>query len=73
MFDSTRIIASCIFLGAMAATLTIAFALNGSLKFILVIISCVIQFLALTWYSLSYIPFARDMVKRCCGGIVGGV
>ncbi|XP_057383474.1 vesicle transport protein SFT2B isoform X2 [Balaenoptera acutorostrata] len=31
----------------------------------LALIFCILQSLALTWYSLSYIPFARDAVKKC--------
>ncbi|XP_061424068.1 vesicle transport protein SFT2B-like isoform X2 [Lethenteron reissneri] len=31
----------------------------------LALLFCVLQFLSLTWYSLSYIPYARDMVKKC--------
>ena len=37
----------------------------------LVLIFCIIEFLAMTWYSISYIPFARDAVinafKSCVG------
>uniref|UniRef100_A0A8C5P296 Vesicle transport protein n=1 Tax=Jaculus jaculus TaxID=51337 RepID=A0A8C5P296_JACJA len=29
------------------------------------LIFCILQSLALTWYSLSFIPFARDAVKKC--------
>ncbi|BHF78415.1 Vesicle transport protein SFT2B [Sparganum proliferum] len=45
----------------IAASLVILFM-------VLTIVSAVV-FLALTWYSLSYIPFARDAVKRCCASI----
>uniref|UniRef100_F6PQD2 Vesicle transport protein n=1 Tax=Monodelphis domestica TaxID=13616 RepID=F6PQD2_MONDO len=31
----------------------------------LALIFCILQSLALTWYSISYIPFARDAVKKC--------
>ncbi|XP_046732770.1 SFT2 domain containing 2b isoform X2 [Silurus meridionalis] len=30
----------------------------------LVVLFCILQFLALTWYSLSYIPFARDALIK---------
>ncbi|KAF0312498.1 Vesicle transport protein SFT2A [Amphibalanus amphitrite] len=37
----------------------------------LVLIFCIIEFVAMTWYSISYIPFARDAVintfKSCIG------
>jgi hypothetical protein len=60
MFDSDRIIATGLFLGSMVLTLISAFALRLS---ILTFLFCVIQYLALLWYSISYIPFARDFVK----------
>ena len=63
MFDNTRIIASCVFLTTIIATLCIAFLMesNGG-KLILILILCFIQYLALFWYSISYIPFARDAI-----------
>ncbi|KAI4889786.1 hypothetical protein NFI96_030813, partial [Prochilodus magdalenae] len=30
----------------------------------LALVFCVLQFLAFTWYGLSYIPFARDAVIK---------
>ena len=35
-----------------------------------VILMIIVQFLALIWYTLSYIPYARDLVWSCitkCG------
>ncbi|ORY46518.1 SFT2-like protein, partial [Rhizoclosmatium globosum] len=68
MFDSTRFVAALIFIGSLVATLIVAFTLKSV---ILTIICCIIQWLALLWYSASYIPFARDMIKSCLGGIMG--
>lgn len=68
MFDSTRLIASCVFLGTLIITLVVAFTIKSS---ILCIVLCIIQYFALMWYSLSYIPFARDAVKAALKGIVG--
>ncbi|CAH2221573.1 vesicle transport SFT2B [Pelobates cultripes] len=31
----------------------------------LALLFCILQFVAMTWYSISYIPFARDAVKKC--------
>ncbi|XP_078412998.1 vesicle transport protein SFT2A isoform X2 [Cetorhinus maximus] len=36
----------------------------------LALIFCILQFVATTWYSLSYIPFARDAVIKCCTSCV---
>nr|XP_033798301.1 vesicle transport protein SFT2B isoform X2 [Geotrypetes seraphini] len=50
MFEATRLI----------ATIVMLWHNKG-----LVLLFCLLQFLAMTWYSLSYIPFARDAVKKC--------
>eukprot|EP01031_Cornospumella_fuschlensis_P037256 gene37256-45227_t len=34
-------------------------------RLVLLVLSIVLQFLALTWYTLSFIPFARDLVASC--------
>ncbi|KAB0354528.1 hypothetical protein FD755_023066 [Muntiacus reevesi] len=31
---------------------------------------CRLQFLSITWYSLSYIPCARDAVIKCCSSLL---
>lgn len=50
MFEPTRLI----------ATIMVLWHNKG-----LALIFCILQSLALTWYSLSFIPFARDAVKKC--------
>ncbi|KAM6083214.1 vesicle transport protein SFT2A isoform 2-T3 [Chlamydotis macqueenii] len=37
----------------------------------LAVLFCILQFLAMTWYSLSYIPFARDAVIKCFSSCLG--
>lgn len=61
MFNETRYIATIATILFMILTL-----LSGLLwkKFALTILMCIFQFLAMTWYSLSYIPYARDAVKK---------
>lgn len=62
MFSSSRIIATVVMLTTLVLTLLAALVWkNGGLVLILVLI----QFLAMTWYSLSYIPYARDAVMKC--------
>jgi len=68
MFAPTRAIATIVFLVAMAFTLFAALKL-GIIP--LVIIAIIIQFLALAWYTLSYIPGARMLAKNCLGGLLG--
>ncbi|KAF5904977.1 ribosomal protein S6 kinase alpha-2, partial [Clarias magur] len=56
MFEPTRLIATCVMLLCLVLTLCAVFWWN---KRGLAIIFCILQFLAMTWYSISYIPFAR--------------
>lgn len=69
MCAPTRLIAAIIMFVCMALTLCAAFwwHIAG-----LAIICCALQFLAMAWYTISYIPFARDAVKKCCGACVEG-
>ncbi|XP_066846506.1 vesicle transport protein SFT2B isoform X2 [Anser cygnoides] len=62
MFEPTRLIATVVMLLCLVLTLCSAFwwAKKG-----LVLIFCILQFFALAWYSISFIPFARDAVKKC--------
>lgn len=68
MFAETRIFATIIVFVCMALTLMSAFWWD---KTGLALLFCIFQFISLTWYSLSYIPFARDAVKRCCSSCIG--
>ncbi|XP_071800804.1 vesicle transport protein SFT2B-like isoform X2 [Asterias amurensis] len=65
MFKEKRLIATCLVLVFLALTLCAALWWGVA---ILAIVFCVLQFLALIWYSLSYIPYARDAVTKCCRG-----
>uniref|UniRef100_A0A1B6DHB8 Vesicle transport protein n=1 Tax=Clastoptera arizonana TaxID=38151 RepID=A0A1B6DHB8_9HEMI len=61
MFASTRIIATVIVLVMIILTLYTGLVVKkAGLAFLCIII----QWLAMTWYSLSYIPYARDAVKK---------
>ncbi|XP_066552517.1 vesicle transport protein SFT2A isoform X2 [Amia ocellicauda] len=62
MFEPTRLIATCMVLLFLVLTLCAVFWWH---KKALAIIFCILQFLAMTWYSISYIPFARDAVMKC--------
>ncbi|XP_048666032.1 vesicle transport protein SFT2B isoform X2 [Marmota marmota marmota] len=62
MFEPTRLIATILVLLCFALTLCSAFWWHNKG---LALIFCILQSLSLTWYSLSFIPFARDAVKKC--------
>ncbi|KAM6945730.1 SFT2 domain containing 2b [Aplochiton taeniatus] len=61
MCAKERALATAIMLTCLVLTLCAAFwwEKNG-----LALLFCVLQFLAFSWYSLSYIPFARDAVIK---------
>ncbi|GBM85639.1 Vesicle transport protein SFT2A [Araneus ventricosus] len=61
MFAPTRILATIAMLGFLILTLLAAFLWK---KTGLTIVFCIFQFLSMTWYSLSYIPYARDAVIK---------
>ncbi|VVC37268.1 Vesicle transport protein, Got1/SFT2-like [Cinara cedri] len=67
MFSSSRIIATIVALAMIVLTLVAAIGMkNAPLTFLCIIF----QFLALTWYSLSYIPYARDAIKSSMSTII---
>ncbi|CAG9773739.1 unnamed protein product [Ceutorhynchus assimilis] len=61
MFHSTRAIATCLVIGSLVMTLLSALLWQ---KAGLALLFIIIQSLSMTWYSLSYIPYARDAVKK---------
>ncbi|XP_064266125.1 vesicle transport protein SFT2B isoform X3 [Passer domesticus] len=50
MFEPTRLIATIVMLWCKAG---------------LALLFCILQFFAMAWYSISFIPYARDAVKKC--------
>mmetsp|Transcript_6977 Transcript_6977/g.14213 ORF Transcript_6977/g.14213 Transcript_6977/m.14213 type:complete len:216 (-) Transcript_6977:472-1119(-) len=71
MFHSSRKLASVFYLGSLGVTMFLLllrpFPLRGLLLFLLMIG----QYAAITWYCLSYIPFARQFVGNGCRRMVG--
>lgn len=68
MFKEKRLIASIVMLVSLVFTLMAAFWWK---KNILALLFCIIQCLAMAWYCISYIPFARDAVKKCFAACMG--
>nr|XP_056708925.1 vesicle transport protein SFT2A [Euleptes europaea] len=62
MFEPTRLLATLVMLFSFILTLCAVFWWH---KKGLAVLFCILQFLAMTWYSLSYIPYARDAVMKC--------
>jgi hypothetical protein len=70
MFHKKRKVASMLYLGSLGVTIFLLilprFIFRGFLLFLLMIG----QYIAITWYCLSYIPFAREFVSNCCRRLV---
>uniref|UniRef100_A0A1B6KHY2 Vesicle transport protein n=1 Tax=Graphocephala atropunctata TaxID=36148 RepID=A0A1B6KHY2_9HEMI len=61
MFAPTRVVATILVLVMIVLTLVAGLWIkNPGLAFVFIIM----QWMAMTWYSLSYIPYARDAVKK---------
>ncbi|XP_042545651.1 vesicle transport protein SFT2A [Dipodomys spectabilis] len=66
MFETTRLLATVIMLLCLVFTLCAALWHKKELA----LLFCILQFLSMTWYSLSYIPYARDAVLKCCSSLL---
>lgn len=64
MFKPVRIVATIIFLGSIGLIFVGAFVLGSGL---LCLIFVFVQYLAYTWYTLSYIPYARTAILKFVG------
>ncbi|KAJ7184236.1 Got1/Sft2-like family-domain-containing protein [Mycena filopes] len=64
MFKPVRVIATIVFLASIGLVFVGAFVLGNE---ILCLIFVIIEYLAYTWYSLSYVPYARTAVKSFVG------
>ena len=68
MTDKTRLLTTIVYLTFMVLTLVCALKWHSMAG---TIVCCVVQYFALFWYTLSYIPFARAFMKRVMGSAVG--
>uniref|UniRef100_A0A914XUR6 Vesicle transport protein n=1 Tax=Panagrolaimus superbus TaxID=310955 RepID=A0A914XUR6_9BILA len=64
MFEPTRIVASLIYILMIILTFIAGLVMQNVL---LAVICTGGQYIAMAWYSLSYIPYAREMLLRCFG------
>eukprot|EP01083_Nonionella_stella_P314628 1134288_1 len=66
MFEWTRLLATSIYVLTMILTLYLAFSHASP---ILILFSILMQFLAMCWYVLTWIPYGRKMATKCMEGI----
>jgi len=62
MWHPTRRHATGVYLGSLALTLLVAFTNLFPGRGFLLVLLMLCQYVAITWYCLSYIPFAREAV-----------
>ena len=71
MWQENRRTATSLYLGSLFMTLLVAFTrFPGQGFFLAVLMIC--QYLSITWYTLSYIPFAHDFITGFVRRRVGG-
>mmetsp|Transcript_9601 Transcript_9601/g.24456 ORF Transcript_9601/g.24456 Transcript_9601/m.24456 type:complete len:176 (+) Transcript_9601:356-883(+) len=64
MFHKARWVATLLYLGALIGTLVSAIYYQSAL---LTLIFICLQFCAMIWYSISYIPYARQVIMKMLG------
>lgn len=62
-----RMVSTAVYIFFLGLTLFLAFYPKPIvLRMLWLVLSILCQFLALVWYTLSFIPFARDILKKFC-------
>jgi len=64
MFKPVRVVATIILLASIAMIFVSAFVIKND---IICIVFVIVEYLAYTWYTLSYIPYARAGVLKLIG------
>lgn len=64
MFHETRKHATIVYLASISLTVVVAFAPQFPGQALVLFLVCLLQTLSLTWYCLSYVPYARSYVKK---------
>ncbi|CAO3641922.1 unnamed protein product [Mucor fragilis] len=70
MFAPVRFWATVIYLAMLVLTIIISVTLK---MFFISLIFVIIQFAALVWYSASYIPYGREMIRRFFGSCITSI
>jgi len=64
MFKPVRVIATLVFIATIGLVFVGAFVIGND---ILCLVFVIIEYLAYTWYCLSYIPYARTAILKTIG------
>lgn len=71
MFDRTRIVATLFYFTTIFFTIFCAFyeGIPADARVGIIVMCVIIQWFAMLWYTISFIPYARDYVRMvCCQG-----
>ncbi|CAH0517507.1 unnamed protein product [Peronospora belbahrii] len=72
MFHSKRRYSAVVYVVFIFVTLLLCFShTHIHHRLLLVFLSLLVQFLALVWYTLSYIPYGRSIAIGCCKRSIG--
>jgi Got1/Sft2-like family len=63
MMHDKRKYATVAYLGSLSSTLLVAFLPVFLGKALLLVLLLLVQYVAITWYCLSYIPYAREAIQ----------
>jgi uncharacterized membrane protein len=64
MFQEQRRNATILYLGSLVLTILVAFWKRLPLQGFWLLLLILAQYISITWYTLSYIPFAQEAVAR---------
>ncbi|CAO3627265.1 unnamed protein product [Cunninghamella echinulata] len=70
MFAPVRFWATTVYLSLLILTLVLSLLLKN---FIISLVLVIVQFCALVWYSASYIPYGREIIRRFFGSCVTSI
>lgn len=76
MTSPTRLGAATLYVGAMVATLFSALVMPGLTHWsagtcaVVTLVCIIVQFFAMFWYALSYIPYGRRACRACCTSLL---
>ena len=71
MCHKKRRISALLYLIFMTTTLILCFSTSIRHRMPLIVLSVICQFLALIWYTLSFVPYGRHIVLGCCKRMCG--
>lgn len=71
MFHSKRRVSALVYLVFIGFTLALCFSPRVPHRVALVLVCVTTQFLALVWYTLSYVPYGRSIARSCCKRMCG--